>query len=116
MLHGVPSHRAPSRPGRGGWLSEKAYLSHSRRAGLEQLPGQLRRARKHDSHGGPMTSSLIPIVGVLVAALAFASGSGGASGGGPAPDVAALVQTTEDANKALVRGDIDKYVALTHHA
>jgi ketosteroid isomerase-like protein len=32
------------------------------------------------------------------------------------PAVAALVRVTEEANKALVRGDIDKYVALVRHS
>jgi ketosteroid isomerase-like protein len=31
-------------------------------------------------------------------------------------EVAALVRVTEEANKALVRGDIDRYLALTRHA
>ena len=39
-----------------------------------------------------------------------------ASGADPAPDVAALLRTTEEANQALVRGDIDRYIALTRHA
>jgi ketosteroid isomerase-like protein len=32
------------------------------------------------------------------------------------PAVAALVRVAEEANKALVRGDIDKYVALVRHS
>lgn len=63
-----------------------------------------------------MSSSLIPIFGVLLAAVALASGGGGAGKENRTPDVAALVRTTEDANKALVRGDIDRYIALTKHA
>lgn len=38
-----------------------------------------------------------------------------AGGGGKSQDVAALTRQTEEANKALVRGDIDKYIALTRH-
>ena len=37
------------------------------------------------------------------------------AGGGAAQDVSALARETQEANKALVRGDIDKYLALTHH-
>ena len=51
----------------------------------------------------------------MFCAFVFAVVAGGASGGGPGQDVAALVRDTEEANKALVRGDIDKYVALTRH-
>ena len=46
----------------------------------------------------------------IFCALGFAFAGGGAS-----QDVSALARETEEANKALVRGDIDKYVALTHH-
>src|SRR5215470_1475896 len=34
----------------------------------------------------------------------------------PDEEIANLVQRTEEANQALVRGDIDEYVALTQHA
>ena len=50
-------------------------------------------------------------------ALGVALGAWGwASGQTPSTDVAALVRTTEEANQALVRGDIDTYVKLTRHA
>ncbi|HEY1250893.1 MAG TPA: nuclear transport factor 2 family protein [Thermoanaerobaculia bacterium] len=48
-------------------------------------------------------------VGVLFATM-------GSPGGDTPPDVAGLVRNTEKANQALVRGDIDEYVALTRHA
>ena len=48
-------------------------------------------------------------VGMLLATL-------GPAGGGSTPDVGGLVANTEKANQALVRGDIDEYIALTHHA
>jgi len=63
-----------------------------------------------------MNPRILSTFGILVAAFGFASGVGGASGGDPGQDVAALVRVTEEANQALVRGDIDKYVALTRHS
>ena len=48
-------------------------------------------------------------VGILLAAV-------GSSGGDAPADVAGLISRTEKANQALVRGDIDEYVALTRHA
>jgi ketosteroid isomerase-like protein len=48
--------------------------------------------------------------------LGLASGGGGAGGGGSAQDVTALERTTEEANQALVRGDIARYIELTRHA
>ena len=51
----------------------------------------------------------------LLCAFVFAGAIGGSGSGGTGQDVAALVRETEEANKALVRGDIDKYVALTRH-
>ena len=50
-------------------------------------------------------------VGFLLATL-----RSGPSGTDAAPDVTGLVARTEKANQALVRGDIDEYVALTRHA
>ena len=38
-----------------------------------------------------------------------------AGGAGTAQDVTALARQTEEANQALVHGDIDRYIALTHH-
>ena len=62
-----------------------------------------------------MNPRLLVTVGALLAA--FPSNGGvGASGGDTSQDVAALARVTEEANKALVRGDIDKYVALTRHS
>jgi ketosteroid isomerase-like protein len=53
----------------------------------------------------------------MFCAFGLVGAGGGAGGGGASPDdLAALVRKTEEANKALVRGDIDKYVALTRHA
>jgi ketosteroid isomerase-like protein len=56
------------------------------------------------------------LLGTLLGAVSFASAGGGAGGGDTGRDVGALVRVTEEANKALVRGDIDRYVALTRHA
>ena len=39
-----------------------------------------------------------------------------AGGGAPDQDVAALVRRSADANRALVRGDIDGYLALIEHS
>ena len=63
-----------------------------------------------------MNPRILSTFGILAAAFGFASGGGGASAGDARQDVAALVRDTEEANKALVRGDIDKYVALTRHS
>jgi ketosteroid isomerase-like protein len=62
-----------------------------------------------------MKFRLLSTFGIPLTAFFFASGSGGANDGDAGPDVATLVRVTEEANKALVRGDIDKYVALTRH-
>lgn len=48
-------------------------------------------------------------VGFLLAAL-------GSPAGEASTDLASLVARTEKANQALVRGDIDEYIALTRHA
>jgi ketosteroid isomerase-like protein len=48
-------------------------------------------------------------VGIFLAAV-------GAAGAGGASDIAGLIARTEKANQALVRGDIDEYIALTRHA
>lgn len=63
-----------------------------------------------------MNPRLLATFGTLLAAFSFEDAGGGASGGDTGQDVAALVRVTEEANKALVRGDIDKYVALTRHS
>jgi ketosteroid isomerase-like protein len=52
--------------------------------------------------------------GVILGAFGFASGGGG--GGDSGQDLAALERRTEEANQALVRGDIAKYIELTRHA
>ena len=62
-----------------------------------------------------MNRRLLATVGALVAAFP-ANAGGGASGGDGSQDVGALVRVTEEANQALVRGDIDKYIALTRHS
>jgi ketosteroid isomerase-like protein len=63
-----------------------------------------------------MNPRLLATFGTLLGAFSFASAGGGSSGGDSGQDVAALARVTEEANKALVRGDIDRYVALTRHA
>src|SRR4029453_17562286 len=60
-------------------------------------------------------SVLLPLV-IVLGAFVFAGGGPGAGGNGSAQDVAALVRKTEEANQALVRGDIAKYIELTRHA
>ena len=60
-----------------------------------------------------MIPRLLATFGTLLAAIPFANAGGG---GDTDPDVAALVRRTEEANKALVRGDIDKYIELTRHS
>jgi ketosteroid isomerase-like protein len=57
--------------------------------------------------------SLFALCSILDATL---SGESPAKPADAAPDVAGLVARTEKANQALVRGDIDDYVALTRHA
>jgi len=54
------------------------------------------------------------ILGIVLGAMGRASG--GAKGGAPDQDVAALVRRSADANKALVRGDIDGYLSLIEHS
>jgi ketosteroid isomerase-like protein len=55
--------------------------------------------------------------GILWAALGVAIGTWGlAFAESPNKDVDDLVRRTEEANQALVRGDIDTYVRLTRHA
>jgi ketosteroid isomerase-like protein len=63
-----------------------------------------------------MNPRLLATFGTLLAAFPLASAGGGAGGGETGPDVAALARRTEEANKALVRGDIDKYIELTRHS
>src|SRR5262245_47302399 len=62
-----------------------------------------------------MNPRLLATFGTLLAAFPFASAGGGA-GGDSGQDIAALVRRTEEANKALVRGDIDECIALTTHS
>ena len=52
--------------------------------------------------------------GILLGA--FGGESGGVGGAAADQDVAALERRSADANKALVRGDIDGYLALIEHA
>ncbi len=54
--------------------------------------------------------------GIILGAFGFASAGWGAGGNGSAQDVAGLERRTEEANQALVRGDIAKYIELTRHA
>ena len=57
-----------------------------------------------------MTRSLLAMFGTLLGAWGLAIGQDRNK------DVDDLVKTTEEANQALVRGDIDTYVKLTRHA
>src|SRR5262245_19420503 len=57
---------------------------------------------------------LLSMLGIVLGAVGRASR--GAGGGAPAQDVAALVRRSADANKALVRGDIDGYLTLIEHS
>jgi len=63
-----------------------------------------------------MNLGFLFIFGIMLGAFGFASGGRGESGRVSAQDVAALVLRTEQANQALVRGDIAKYIELTRHA
>lgn len=57
-----------------------------------------------------MNWSLWMTFGIVLCALRSASG------GTPNPNVAVIEKRSEDANQALVRGDIDQYLALIQHA
>src|SRR5215510_13674333 len=57
---------------------------------------------------------LLSILGIGLGAVGRASESAGA--GAPDLDVAALVRRSADANQALVRGDIDRYLELIEHS
>lgn len=57
---------------------------------------------------------LSSMLGIVLGAVDRASGAMG--GGAPDHDVAALVRRSSEANKALVRGDIDGYLALIEHS
>src|SRR5262245_13912549 len=60
---------------------------------------------------------LIAVLSMLGIVLGAVGGACGAAGGGaPGQGVAALVRRSADANKALVRGDIDGYLALIEHS
>jgi ketosteroid isomerase-like protein len=61
-----------------------------------------------------MNRGLLPAL--CVALGAFSCGSAGASVAVTDEDVSNLVRRTADANKALIRGDIDGYLALVEHA
>jgi ketosteroid isomerase-like protein len=63
-----------------------------------------------------MIPALPVTLGPLLAAFSLGNAGGGASGSDTGQDVAALVRVTEEANKALVSGEIDKYLALTRHS
>ena len=58
-----------------------------------------------------MNLRLLPALGVALAAFVFASG--GARVAITDEDVANLTRRTAEANSALMRGDIDGYLALT---
>jgi ketosteroid isomerase-like protein len=61
-----------------------------------------------------MKLRLLPTLGVVLGA--FGSDSGGAGVAVTDKDVATLTRRTAEANAALVRGDIDGYLALIEHA
>ena len=61
-----------------------------------------------------MNPKLLSTHGIVLGA--FGGASGGAGGAAADQDVAALERRSADANKALVRGDIDGYLALIEHA
>jgi ketosteroid isomerase-like protein len=70
-----------------------------------------------------MNGKLLSTLGIVFGALGWAGGNGGGAGGreapgdkAPDPEIAALVRRSADANKALVRGDIDDYLSLIPHA
>jgi ketosteroid isomerase-like protein len=57
---------------------------------------------------------LLSTLGIVLVAVGRTSG--GAGGGARDQDVAALIRRSADANKALVRGDIDGYLELIEHS
>ena len=59
--------------------------------------------------------NLVSVLGIVLGASGCAGGSGRA-GGTADGDVAALEQLSAEANAALVRGDIDGYLALIQHS
>jgi hypothetical protein len=61
-----------------------------------------------------MNLRLLPTLGVVLGT--FGCASGGASVAVTDKDVANLTRRTAEANAALVRGDIDGYLALIEHA
>jgi ketosteroid isomerase-like protein len=69
-----------------------------------------------------MNWKLLSTLGIVCGALGWPGGGGGAGGGATTsdgasdPEIAALVRRSADANKALVRGDIDEYLSLIAHA
>jgi ketosteroid isomerase-like protein len=70
-----------------------------------------------------MNWRLLSTLGFVFGALGLSGGNGGGAGGrgassdGPSDaEIAALVRRSADANKALVRGDIDAYLSLVPHA
>jgi ketosteroid isomerase-like protein len=63
-----------------------------------------------------MNLGVLFTLGTILGLFGFASAGGGAGGSGSAQDVAGLVRVTEEANQALVRGDIARYLELTRHA
>src|SRR5262245_64122891 len=60
-----------------------------------------------------MSLRLLSTLGIMLGAFGGASGG---EGGAADQDVAALERRSADANKALVRGDIDGYLALIDHS
>ena len=59
----------------------------------------------------------LPLLAALGIALGmFDSSTGGASVAAPEEDIASLTRRSAEANSALIRGDIDGYLALIEHA
>jgi ketosteroid isomerase-like protein len=54
------------------------------------------------------------MLAIVLGAVGCASGRAG--GGAPDQDVTGVVRRSADANRALVRGDIDRYLALIEHS
>jgi len=61
-----------------------------------------------------MKLELFTVVGLALGMIACGRGDKSVTAGNEG--ISDLVLRTEEANKALVRGDIDKYIGLTHHA
>jgi ketosteroid isomerase-like protein len=63
-----------------------------------------------------MTLRVLFTLAIVFCGFVFATVGAKAGGGDNTRDLAALERRTEEANQALVRGDIGRYVELTRHA